>query len=55
MLYIIASYRLMQFQENLMCKTWKNGKKTISGEILASFVQIWAPKIFFVDFTSTTC
>ena len=27
MLYIIASYRLMQFQENLMDETWKNGKK----------------------------
>ena len=30
------------------------GKNLVSSLILARLAQIWAPKTFFVDFTSTT-
>ena len=53
MLYIAVSYHCMQFQGKLMNQTWKNGKKTSFGHILAPLAQIWVPKIFFMDFTST--
>ena len=53
MLYIVVSYHCMQFQGKVMNQTWKNGKKLVLSTILAPSAQIWAPKIFFMDFTST--
>ena len=47
MLYIAASYHYMQFQGKLMNQTWKMAKTLLA--------QIWAPKIFIVDFTSARC
>ena len=47
MLDIVISYRCMQFQEKLMNQTWKNGKKTFLGPILAHLAQIWAANVFF--------
>ena len=51
MLDIVASYHYIQFQEKLMNKTWENGKKPSFGNDFAPF----GPKIFFMNFTSTTC
>ena len=53
MLYIVVSYHCMQFQGKVMNQTWKNGKKLVLSTILAPSAQIWAPKNFFMDFTST--
>ena len=53
---IVASYHCMQFQGKLMNQTWEQGKKNlVSGPILDPLAQIWALKIFFVDFISTRC
>ena len=38
-------------QPNL--RKWQ--KKLVSGPVSIHLTQIWAPKNFFVDFTSTTC
>ena len=56
MLCIPASYNCMQCQEKLMNQTWENGKKPsfeTNFDLFGS--KIWALKIFFMDFTSTTC
>ena len=34
---------------------WENDKKLVSGPILAPLAKIWAPKIFFMDYTSIWC
>ena len=34
----------MQFERKLINQTWENGKKPISGPILASLTQFWVPK-----------
>ena len=44
----------MQFDGKLMNQTWENGKKLISGLILACLVHVWAHKIYFVSFSSTS-
>ena len=45
----------MQFKGKLMNQTWENDKKKlISGPNSAHLAQIWAHKICFVDFTSTS-
>ena len=39
-----------------MHQTWENGRKNLILDlILAYLTQICAPKVFFMDFTSTTC
>ena len=45
----------MQFKGKLMNQTWENGENLIPDLILARLTQIWAPKFFFVCFTSTRC
>ena len=38
-----------------MIQTWENGKKNlVLDPILACLAQIWAPKIFFAGFTTTS-
>ena len=44
MLYIVASYHCMQFQWNLISKTWENGKKPSFGPNFGPFgpnSKIW--------------
>ena len=56
MLYIVTSYHRMQFQRKLTNQPWENDTKNlVSGPILTHIAQFWAPKTFFVDFTSTRC
>ena len=55
MLDIVASYHCMQFQGKLKNQTWENGKKPSFGIDFGPLAQIWSPKIFFMDFTSTRC
>ena len=43
MLNIVASYHCVQFQGKLMNQTWNNGKKPVSGPILAPLAQICPP------------
>ena len=56
-LLVVSSSKLssMQFKGKLMNQTWENGENLIPDLILARLTQIWAPKFFFVCFTSTRC
>ena len=53
MLYIVASYHCMQFQEKLINQTWENDKKPSFGPDFGPFGPNLDPKFLFVDFTST--
>ena len=49
MLYIVASYHSIKFQEKVMDQTWENGKKTlVFGPIVAPLAKIWT--LFFFSF-----
>ena len=52
---VVQSYHTMKFKGKLMNKTCKNEKKKlISGPILSHLAQIWAPKIVFTSFATTS-
>ena len=55
MLDLVASYHCMQLQGKLMNQTLENDKTLALGPILAPLNQIWVPKIFLMNITSTTC
>ena len=55
MLEILASYHCMQFQGKLITKLERMAKNLVLGLILAHLAHIWAPKSFFMGFTSTSC
>ena len=51
----LASHNCMQFQGKLMYQTSENAKNLVSGPIMIPLAQMWAQKIPFRDFISTTC
>ena len=46
MLFIVASYNCMQFQEKLMNQTWENSKKPNFGPDFGPFGLNFGPKNF---------
>ena len=50
MLYIVASYHCMKFQEKLMNQTWENDKKPHSGLDYGPFAENLGAEIFFRGF-----
>ena len=47
MLYTVASYHCMQYQEKLKNQTWKNGKKPSFGPDFDHFGTYLGPNFFF--------
>ena len=46
MLYVVASYHWMKFQEKIMNQTWENLKNLVMGQLLVPFTKIWDQKKF---------